>query len=425
MFYQPHAVVIHFEGQSSGTDVNKGIKRHQVINQGTFAKRWAKVLASHRPNGVSPQLERDRYSDKRILVIDACMLTPDQDSGSLRMFEMLGLMRGLGHKVTFVASNLEYRLPYAADIQALGVEVLHHPYLSTIVRYLEQHGAEHDVIMLSRETVASPYMGVVKRCAPHARIIFDTVDLHFLRAERQAVLADESTLRTAARKMRDSELDLVNAADVTLVVSPVEQKLLRTLAPRANVQIVSNIHVPMPGPASFAERSGILFIGGFRHPPNLDAVTWYVENVLPILRDKNPGLVTTVIGSNAPPALQRFASADFVVAGYVPDVSGHYHAARLSISPLRYGAGVKGKVNLAMQYGLPVVATTVSVEGMYLSDEQNVLVADDPEAFADAVIRLHSDEALWYRLRQGGLDNIEEWFSRQSARRALESVLAT
>ena len=113
-----------------------------------------------------------------------------------------------------------------------------------------------------------------------------------------------------------------------------------------------------------------------------------------------------------------------MIAGFIPDVTPKYNDARLSISPLRYGAGVKGKVNLAMQYGVPVVATTISVEGMYLSDGENVLVADEPEAFADAIIRLHSDEALWNRLRDGGLDNIDEFFSRDAAQRALTEVLA-
>ena len=424
VFYQPLAVVVHFEGKSSGTDVTKGIKRHQLINQKSFAVRWEKVLASHRSNGTSPHLERNRYTHRRMLVIDACLLTPDQDAGSLRMFEMLGLMRAMGFHVTFVAANLEYRLPYVADIQAIGVEVLHHPYVSSIVRYIEQHGGDYDIVMLSRESVASQYLEVVKHHATRARVIFDTVDLHFLRAERQAALANDGTLRAAARHTRERELKLVNAADLTLVVSPIERDLLQQLAPRADVKIVSTIHASMPGPKNFAERDGILFIGGFRHPPNLDAVIWYVEKVLPVLRVKHPGLITTVIGSNAPPALQRFAAPDFVIAGFVADVAPHYNAARLSISPLRYGAGVKGKINLAMQYGVPVVATTISVEGMHLCHEENVLVADAPEAFADAVIRLHTDEALWNRLRQEGLDNIEEWFSRKAARQALETVFA-
>jgi glycosyltransferase involved in cell wall biosynthesis len=135
--------------------------------------------------------------------------------------------------------------------------------------------------------------------------------------------------------------------------------------------------------------------------------------VLPIVRRKMPGLVTTIIGSNAPPSLQKLAADDFVIAGFVADVAPHYHAARLSVSPLRYGAGVKGKVNLSMQYGVPVVATSISAEGMYLENDRNVLVADTAEAFADAVIRLHSDDALWMRLREGGLANIEAHFSRR------------
>jgi O-antigen biosynthesis protein len=168
----------------------------------------------------------------------------------------------------------------------------------------------------------------------------------------------------------------------------------------------------------------VIFIGGFRHPPNLDAITWYVENVSPILRRKSPGIVTTIVGSNAPPTLQQYAAEDFVIAGFVEDVTPLFHRTRLSISPLRYGAGVKGKVNLSMQYGVPVVATTVSAEGMYLEDGVNVSIADTPEAFADAIIRLNTDEALWNRLSQGGLENIETYFSRARARKALQELLA-
>lgn len=426
VFYQPRAVVVHFEGKSSGTDLNQGIKKHQVINQETFANRWRSVLAKHRINGLSPQLERDRYSKRRVLVLDACMLTPDQDAGSLRMFEMLKIMAGLGCKVTFVADNLEYRSPYTQQIQALGVEVLWHPFYSSITALLERTAAQYDVIMLSRATVAVKYVDLVKRVAPRAKLVFDTVDLHFLRQQRLADLNPENpcpALLAAAEAMKKQELDIMNKSDVTLVVSPVEQALLDTLAPQVRVNIVSTIHDTTPGPQSFAERNGILFIGGFRHPPNLDAVTWYCENVLPIIRQKAPGLITTLIGSNAPPALQKFAAPDFVIAGFVSDVSPYYQGARLSISPLRYGAGVKGKINISMQYGVPVVATTVSVEGMFLRDGIDALVADTPEAFADAVIRGHADEVLWNSLSKASLLNIETYFSSRRAREALAGVL--
>ncbi len=427
VIYQPRAVVVHFEGRSSGTDLTQGVKQHQITNQATFAKRWRAILAGHRVNGMQPQLERDRYTTRRLLVVDACMLTPDHDAGSMRMFEMLGLMAEMKYKVTFVADNREYREPYVGQIQALGVEVLFHPFVPDLAEFLQKEAAKFDVVMLSRATVACKYVDLVKRSAPLATLIFDTVDLHFLREQRQAALGSDvesrSLLNAAAKRMRAQELTAISHADLTLVVSPAEKALLAEIVPSVRVEIVATIHQAMPGPKPFAERDGILFIGGFRHPPNLDAITWYVENVLPILRIKAPQLITTIIGSNAPPSLQKFAAHDFVIAGFVEDVTDHYHRAKLSISPLRYGAGVKGKVNLSMQYGVPVVATSVSTEGMYLEDGVNVLVADSPEAFADAVIRLHSDEAVWNTLRAAGLENIEHYFSRARAREVLASVL--
>ena len=423
VYYQPRAVVVHFEGQSSGTDVTQGVKKHQVINQQTFLARWRSVLAKHRLNGLLPRLERDRYAKRRVLVVDACMLTPDQDSGSLRMFEMLNVMAKMGSKVTFLADNLEFREPYVSQIQALGVEVIYHPVESNVTRFLERHATEYEVILLSRASVAVKHIDTVKRVAPRAKIVFDTVDLHFLRQQREADLADSAAQRAAALSMKAQELDIMSKSDVTIVVSPVEEKLLGEIAPAVRVEIVSNIHVNMPGPKRFNERSGAVFIGGFRHPPNLDAITWYVDNVLPLLRSKNAGIVTTVIGSNAPASLQKFAADDFVIAGFVPDVAPFYNDARVSISPLRYGAGVKGKVNIAMQYGVPVVATSPSVEGMHLRAGIDVLRADDAEAFAEAMMRANTDAALWETLRSNGLGNIDAYFSRATAELALRGLL--
>ena len=423
VFYQPNAVVVHFEGQSSGTDLTQGVKRFQVVNQETFVGRWASILAKHRVNGQLPNLERDRYVAKRILVVDACMLTPDQDSGSLRMFEMLGVLASMNLKVTFFADNLEFREPYVSQIQSLGVEVIYHPVESYVTPLLERIAGDYDVIMLSRATVAVKHVDTVKRVAPGAKLVFDTVDLHFLRQEREAELANNGLQRAAAATMKEQELTIMSKSDMTIVVSSVEQKLLADIVPTVRVGIVSNIHVTMPGPKGFADRHGAIFIGGFRHPPNIHAITWYVENVLPVLRRKGAGIVTTVIGSNAPPSLQKFASDDFVIAGFIPDVTPFYNDAKLSISPLRYGAGVKGKVNIAMQYGVPVVATSPSVEGMYLRSGKDVLCADDAEEFAAAMIRANSDAALWDKLRTNGLANIEQHFSRQTARRALGELL--
>ena len=424
VFYQPAACIVHFEGRTSGTDPSQGIKRHQAINQAAFAAKWSAALASHRPNGVHAELERDRWANRRMLVIDACMLTPDQDAGSLRMQALLEIATSLRCKVTFVADNLEHREPYVSALQQRGVEVLFHPYVRSIPELLMRRGREFDVILLSRHYIAALHIDAARRAAPHALVVFDTVDLHFLREERLAALEGGRAAAVSARARRDEELALIAKADVTLVVSPVEQEVLRELAPAARVLLLSTIHEPVADVAPWEARRGLVFIGGFQHPPNVDAMLWYAREILPHVRRLLPGVKTYVIGSRVTQAIRDLAAPDFAVLGHVPDIAPYLAGCRVSIAPLRYGAGVKGKINTAMSHGLPVVATTAAVEGMQLRDGDDVLVADDPQAFAAAIARACEDRALWERLSAGGLANVARHFSRGVARDALSALLA-
>jgi GT2 family glycosyltransferase/glycosyltransferase involved in cell wall biosynthesis len=421
VYYQPAAVVVHFEGRTSGTSVESGIKRHQEINRGAFLDKWRGVLAAHRNNGVSPELERDRNANRRVLFVDACMLTPDQDSGSVRTLAMLELMIASGAKVTFVADNLEHRQPYVSDLQQRGVEVLFWPYARSVSDVLAERGRALDVVILARHYVAERHLDAVRRFAPQALVAFDTVDLHFLREERLAAIEGSAAQRQASRA-RDKELGLIRRADVTIVVSPVERELLAGLAPESRVLLLSNIHEPLPGGKPFAQRHGLVFIGGFQHPPNTDAVLWYAREVLPYVRRSLPGVVTYIVGSKVPATIRALAADDLVVTGYVPDVAPFFTGCRISIAPLRYGAGVKGKVNLAQSYGLPVVATSPAVEGMHLVPDEDVLVADDAEGFAASIARLYGDEALWTKLSRNGVANVERHFSRRVAARALDEL---
>ena len=424
VYYQPLSRVVHFEGATAGTDASVGVKHYQVVNQAAFAAKWADALVQHRANGVAPEQECDRASGQRVLIVDACMLTPDQDAGSLRMQQVLEIMVGLGCKVTFVADNLEYRQPYVTALQQLGVEVQFAPYASSIAQLLGARGSEFDVVMLSRHYIAIKHIDSLRTFAPRALIVFDTVDLHFLREERAADLYESRVVRSAAAGKRDEELALIRKADLTLVVSGVEQELLNGLAPEARVMVLSTIHQLMPGGKPFAEREGLVFIGSFRHPPNTDAVLWYAAEVLPRIRERLPGVKTYIIGNDPPPTITAMAADDLVITGYVPDVTPYFNGCRVSVSPLRYGAGVKGKVNLAMSHGLPVVATSPSIEGMHLTPEFDVLVADDPEGFADAVARAYGDKALWARLSAAGRDNIRDHFSSEVARSSIVQMLA-
>ncbi|MDD0839969.1 glycosyltransferase [Curvibacter sp. HBC61] len=424
VYYQPQATIVHYEGISSGTDETQGMKRHQVINREVFLKRWLPVLKTHRLNGVEPLREVDRPARARVLIVEACMITPDQDSGSVRMLAMLELLIEQGCKVSFVADNLECRQPYVAQLQRIGVEVWFSPYIQSVAQLLEERGALYDTIMFCRHYIAAPYMARIREWAPQATIVFDTVDLHYLREQRLAELENSPSLLATSQKTREQELGVIRQCDITVVTSPVEVEVLATETPGAQVHVVSNIHEVRPGGPGYAEREGLLFIGGFRHPPNIDAVEWFVGEVWPLVRPRLPGVTFTVVGSHMPPSIKALEGDGVIVQGYVEDVDPLIDSARISLAPLRYGAGVKGKINQAMAYGLPVVATVVAAEGMSLQAGVDLLVADTPQAFADEVVRLYQDEPLWNSLADHGRANIEQYFSRATAAKALAGLIA-
>jgi glycosyltransferase involved in cell wall biosynthesis len=236
-------------------------------------------------------------------------------------------------------------------------------------------------------------------------------------------VAGDATMARAAQRTRALELDVIARSDLSLVVSGVEQALLAADAPDARVEVLSNLHhVAGPG-AAFAQRKDLVFVGGFRHPPNVDAVRWFVEAVFPQVRAQLPGVRFHCIGSDLVADIQALATHEGVVVhGHVPDIAPYMDGCRIALAPLRYGAGVKGKVNLSMAHGQPVVATSCAVEGMHLRDGHDVLVADDADAFAAAVVRLYRDEALWMELSRHGLDNITRHFSLDAARDTVRRI---
>jgi GT2 family glycosyltransferase len=428
VYYQPDSRVIHFEGVSSGVDTSSGVKKYQVDNQIKFFERWKSVLSTHQENGQDVERERDRYVSKRILVIDDYTPAPDKDSGSVRMYAILKILADSGAKVVFIPSNLAYEDRYSASLQALGVEVLFHPHVQSIKEHLKKSGHVYDSIILSRAYVAECFIDAVVEYAPRSTLLFDTVDLHFLREMRQAEIEQDEGKRRAAFKRRDLELNLVRQSDITLVVSGAEVGLLREAyleqypgesPPR--IEVLSNIHHAHGCNKGFHERKDILFIGGYNHAPNVDAVIYFVEQIFPLIRKKINGIRFLIIGSHVPDSIAKLDGDGVDVVGYVDDIKPYFDNIMLSVAPLRYGAGVKGKINSSMSFGVPVVSTTVGVEGMWLQ-EGEVAVADDPESFADAVVQIYSDERLWNGLSEGGMKNIERSFSYDRAERVLKSI---
>lgn len=425
VLYQPKSAVVHFEGVSSGTDTSTGVKAYQVVNQQKFLERWGERLKAHPAPGTPIALARQHRDGRRVLIIDATTPTPDQDSGSLRMVNLMRVLRAEGVAVSFFADNRALVERYTSELQQLGVEVLWHPFLADVPGWFAEHGRRFNLIVLSRHYIATQYVDLVRLHAPQARLVFDTVDLHYLREQREAELSGREDLRRQAAQTREKELDLIRRSDITLVVSPVEQALLATEAPGARVDILSNVHEVFGCRTPFEQRHDIVFMGGYQHTPNVDAVLWFADEVLPLIHAEAPEITFHVVGSKAPDAVRALGERPGIMfQGFVPDVAPFMDSCRLAVAPLRYGAGVKGKVNMSMSYGQPVVATPIAIEGMHAEPGRDVLIAETAEEFAGQVLRAYRDRELWYTLSAGGLANVERHFGFESARQAVRGLFA-
>lgn len=390
----------------------------RVVQFGTGGQ-GADRLIDQLPCKAWPWLERRR----RVFVVDNYILTPDRESGSLRMLNLFRILERLGFEVTFAAANLEAPQPYVADLQRQGIEVLYRPYVRSIAEHLAHQGERYDLVILSRADAASQAMGVARRYCRRARIVFDTVDLHFLRESRLAALVGDRATRLLAEARKRQELSLMRQADLTLVVSEVERELLAREAPDVRVHVVSNIHEIFGSANPPRARRDLLFIGAFSHPPNRDAVCFFCDQVMPLVRRHLPEVRFQVIGADPPPEVRARAGNGVEILGHIPDVAPFFASCRLSVAPLRYGAGVKGKINQSLAYGVPVVATSIAVEGMHLVDGESALIADTPEGLAEAVVRLYLDDDLWERLSRAGIEVMERHFSFDAAERALREAL--
>jgi GT2 family glycosyltransferase/glycosyltransferase involved in cell wall biosynthesis len=424
VLYQPLSEIIHYEGTTGGTDLATGTKKYQDINRSTFAEAWASELMAKPANGNVAFLRLATPDRKNILVIDHHLPKPDRDSGSLRMFQILKILRELGHRVTFIPDDLAKICLYAGELQKRGIEVIYHPYVKKVRDYLKAHGPSFDAVVLSRCDFARKHIAGVRLHAPQSRIIFDTVDLHYLREQREAQLTQDPDLRRKAQERQLLEDYLIKEADETWVVSPIEQQMLQENLPHKSIQLVSNI-VDVTGPVTpFALRRDWLFIGGFQHRPNIDAVLFFVEEIYPLVRDRLPDTKFYIIGDKAPPEIVALANDRIIVAGLQRNVRSFFDSVRLSVAPLRFGAGIKGKINQSMAFGVPVVATSIAVEGMNLADHEHVLVADEPQDFARALIELYESEELWKRLSQNGISKTQELYSTDAAREKLEFLFS-
>ncbi|WP_213460648.1 glycosyltransferase [Thiocapsa sp.] len=425
VIYQPRSQVFQEKRGLTSCDASGRENAGADPDRHHFTAKWRENFAvrsgfDERKEGI----DADRRPRARMLIIDACTPTPDRDSGSIDLLNYLRVLESLDYRVTFMPADLLYAGPYTRDLQDLGVECLYLPFAHSAEKVLRARGDEFDVVMLMRLGQGSRYLKRVRACCPRAKVIFNTVDLHYLREERREVTQSGMRVRSIARRMKEQELEVVREADSTIVISPFERELLAKEVPAARLQVIPLLR-EIPGRSSgYGGRRGILFIGGFRHPPNVDAIVWFCECVWPSVRRRLPETELLIVGSYPSPRILGLKGNGVEVLGYVEDIEPLFARVRLTIAPLRYGAGLKGKVVTSLGYGVPCVVTPTAAEGLGLDDGQGILVAAESEAFAAAIVQLYGTADEWERSSLAGLRAVTERFSVSANRPRILDLLA-
>jgi hypothetical protein len=337
------------------------------------------------------------------------------------MRELLEILIDLGCQVTLLPDNGQAMEPYTRELQRLGIEVL---YGGDQRMELGRIGAGLSLVILSRAPVAARWLEFVREVAPSAPIVFDTLDLHWLREARRAALGGNgASLPTNVTAMRELEVRLARDADATLVVTEEERAQVLADVPEARVHVVPTInHVrdAVPPPES---RTGVLFVGGFEHAPNVEAVVMLVREVMPLVWRELGRVPVAIVGSDAPPEVQALASELVDVRGWVPDLDPVLDRARLLLAPLTYGAGLKGKVTQALAFGLPVVTTPIGAEGLDAVDGEHMLIGESADALAERTLRVLRDDELWHRLSCSGQKLAADRCSSQLVEDRLRTLL--
>lgn len=423
--YQPLSKVIHFEGVSNGTDVNgTGLKRYQVENSKKLKEKWAGEFVKQCVNNGNPNpfRARERSQGKKvILVVDHYVPTFDKDAGSKTTYQYLKMFLKKGYVVKFLGDNFAHEEPYSTTLQQMGIEILYGPeYQTGIWDWIVKNKDEIDFAYLNRPHISVKYVDFLRQNTD-IKLIYYGHDLHFLREYREYELTGDIQKKRQSDYWKTIELGLMEKVAVSYYPSYVEEEAIHKLKPELPVKAITAYVFEKFKEGineDFEKREGLLFVGGFAHPPNADAVVWFVKHVFPLIRKKLPDLKFYVVGSKVTDEVKALEDPEkgVIIKGFVSEeeLDSLYAACRVVVVPLRYGAGVKGKVVEAIYNGAPIVTTSIGAEGIPKA-ETVMEIADAPEEFAARTIALYNDPAECQKLSAATQDYIRNYFSVDAA----------
>jgi len=425
--YQPRSELFHFEGVTSGNDLKKGMKKYQSINSEKFFKRWGDVLQKENLDDAEDNVfqARDRSKGRKtVLVIDHYAPTFDKDAGSRTVYQYIKLLCELGYNVKFIGDNFYYDEIYTTALQQMGVEVLYGQYYyANWKKWVMNSSKNIDFVFVNRPHVAVKYIDFLIEHTK-AKIIYYGHDLHFLRIRREYELTKNMSLQEESERWKKIELGIMRKVDVSLYPSQIEVDMIKKIDPTISVKTLTAYMYDNRAFAYNAVKSkDLLFIGGFNHTPNIDAILWFCKEIFPKVLVKNPDINLYIVGSNPTKEIMELNSKSVIVKGFVDEkeLDNIYKNVRLSVVPLRYGAGIKGKIIESMYHGVPVITTDCGAEGIDNRSRMLIIVNESME-FASEINSIYSKADILNSMSIRGKSFVDDYYSIDSAAKEINKL---
>jgi len=426
VIYQPKSVVVHYEGKSCGNDESKGIKHYQVENFKKLSEKWKFAFSKQ---GLSPKdifKARDRALDKKtIVVIDHYVPNFDRDAGSQTMITYLRIFLELNFNVKFIPDNFYKQEPYTSYLQDLGIETLYgNHYCNNWQKWIEDNSNSIDFFFLSRYTISNKYINVIKTYT-NAKVVYYGHDLHYLREDREKNFSDRLSKKQYLES-KIAEIAFLHKVDIACYPSFVEKEILHKEIKNLQIEVIppyifDNYNPPI---IDFSSRNDILFVGGFAHTPNNDGIKWFVNSIFPRVDSSINDIKLFIIGSSPGADVLDLQSPRIIIKSNVSteELKEIYSKIRMTIIPLRFGAGIKGKLIETMYYGVPTVSTSIGTEGLRNID---TLIAgkDTPEEFAMELVSLYTNEEALKEKSQKYIDYVKDYTSKENAIKIFKEIL--
>lgn len=345
-----------------------------------------------------------------VLIIGYVFPEPNSSAAGTRMLQLIDFFINQNYTVVFATSCK--KSTNAFDLESLNVQVveilLNHSSFDFFVKDLNP-----EVVLFDRFMTEEQFGWRITENCPDALRILDTEDLHFLRKTRQqsisssSVSANDFDLNDIAKR----EIASIYRSDLSLIISEAELKILIdkfkidcSLLLYLPFMLDLNENSEQKQHSSFSERTDFVSIGNFLHPPNSDAIFYLKNDIWPLIKSQLPQANLHVYGAYDTQAIRSMHNKKdgFLLHGYVEDAFEVINSSRVLLAPLRFGAGLKGKLILAMQCGTPAAMSTIAAEGMFGSDQPNGIIEDDPSLFVKKCIDLYTQESLWTEYQNKG-----------------------